>query len=255
MSDMREFGPGDYRYLHVPGGPFSAGVAAMPGFALRRVRFARPVPMATGFTFIKAHLEREGRPVTALAACELRSPRAMTMDEFQAFNADYLRTLHRWGCNDGDANPLARSNLAPITEVPAETMFFAFTYTVPESVLKPGATGDFVISGKPEVREGPASERIVGGRDVSLKGLETKARFVMEAMRQRVAALGCDWAAVTTGQIYTVHDLRPILEGVLADYGVSQLGLAWYPAWPPVIGMEFEVDVRRVRTELIIDAR
>ena len=70
-----------------------------------------------------------------------------------------------------------------------------------------------------------------------------------------IANCGCDWAAVTTGQIYTVHDLRPILEGVLADYGVSQLGLAWYPAWPPVIGMEFEVDVRCVRTELVIDAR
>jgi hypothetical protein len=251
MSDIREFGPGDYRYLHVPGGPFSAGVAALPGFALRRVRFARPVPMAEGFAFIKAHLAREGRPVTALAACELRSPRAMTMDEFQAFNADYLQTLHAWGCKAGDSNPLARSNLAPITEVPAETMFFAFTYTVPEA----SSAGDFVISGKPEVREGPAAERIVGGRDVSLKGLATKARFVMEAMRQRVEALGCDWAGVTAGQVYTVHDLRPILEGVLADYGVSQLGLAWYPAWPPVIGMEFEVDVRRVRTELVIDAR
>ena len=42
---------------------------------------------------------------------------------------------------------------------------------------------------------------------------------------------------------------------VLAEYKVSQLGLAWYPAWPPVIGMEFEVDVRCVRTELVTDAR
>lgn len=251
MPDVMDFKPGDYKFIVSPGGPFSAGVAALPGFALRRVRFMHPIPMADGFAFIKTHLAREGRPVTALAACELRSPAAMTGEQFQAFNGEYLKTLHQWGCRAGDINPLARSNLAPITEVPGEAMFFAFTYTVPE----PGAAGDFLISGKPEIRDGVTTDRIVGGRDVSLKGLETKARFVMNAMRERVDALGCDWAAVTAAQIYTVHDIRPLLDPVFAEYAVSQIGLAWYPAWPPVIGMEFEVDVRSVRTELVIDAR
>jgi hypothetical protein len=252
MPDVTEFKLGNYRFIVSPGGPFSSGVAAMPGYALHRVRFLHPVPMAEGFAFIKAHLEREGRPVTALAACELRSPAAMTIDQFQAFNAEYLKTLHQWGCKAGDINPLARSNLAPITEIPREAMFFAFTYTVPDA----GAAGDFLISGKPEIRDsGPPSERIVGGRDVSLKGLQAKARFVMDAMRERVDALGCNWADVTGAQVYTVHDLRPLLESVFAEYQVSQLGVAWYPAWPPVIGMEFEVDVRSVRTEQVIDAR
>lgn len=251
MPDVMDFKPGDYKFIVSPGGPFSAGIAALPGFALRRVRFLHPVPMADGFAFIKTHLARGGRPVTALAACELRSPAAMTGEQFQAFNSEYLKTLHQWGCKTGDINPLARSNLAPITEVPGEAMFFAFTYTVPE----PGASGDFLISGKPEIRDGVTTDRIVGGRDVSLKGLETKARFVMNAMRERVDALGCDWSAVTAAQIYTVHDIRPLLDPVFAEYAVSQIGLAWYPAWPPVIGMEFEVDVRSVRTELVIDAR
>lgn len=251
MPDVMEFKPGDYKFIVSPGGPFSSGVAAMPGFALRRVRFLRPIPMADGFAFIKKHLEREGRPVTALAACELRSPAAMTGEQFQTFNGEYLKTLHQWGCKAGDINPLARSNLAPITEIPSEAMFLAFTYTVPE----PNASGDFLISGKPEIRDGVTTDRIVGGRDVSLKGLEIKARFVMNAMRERAAALGCDWAAVTGAQIYTVHDVRPLLDTVFAEYAISQIGLAWYPAWPPVIGMEFEVDVRSVRTELVIDAR
>lgn len=250
MAEVLEFGPGNYRFILSPSGPFSSGIAAMPGFALRRVRFMRPIPMADGFAFIKAHLEREGRPVTALAACELRSPQAMAMDEFQAFNREYLQTLHRWGCKAGDINPLARSNLAPITEIPDQAMFFAFTYTVPDS----GASGDFLISGKPEIRDGVTTERIVGGRDVSLKGLDAKARFVMTAMRERVAALGCDWTAVTAAQIYTVHDIRPLLDAVFAEMSISQIGLAWYPAWPPVIGMEFEVDVRSVRTELVLKA-
>lgn len=251
MPDVMEFKPGDYKFIVSPGGPFSAGVTPMPGFALRRVRFLRPIPMADGFAFIKQHLEREGRPVTALAACELRSPAAMTVEQFQAFNGEYLKTLHQWGCKAGDINPLARSNLAPITEIPDQTMFFAFTYTTPEA----GASGDFLISGKPEIRDGATTDRIVGGRDVSLKGLETKARFVMNAMRDRVAALGCDWTAVTAAQIYTVHDIRSLLDTVFTEDNVSQIGLAWYPAWPPVIGMEFEVDVRSVRTELVIDPR
>ena len=123
MPDVTEFKPGNYKFIVSPGGPFSSGIAALPGFALRRVRFLRPIPMADGFAFIKAHLEREGRPVTALAACELRSPAAMTMEQFQAFNGEYLKTLHQWGCKAGEINPLARSNLAPITEIPAEAMF------------------------------------------------------------------------------------------------------------------------------------
>lgn len=52
-----------------------------------------------------------------------------------------------------------------------------------------------------------------------------------------------------------MHDIRPLLDTVFAEDNISQIGLAWYPAWPPVIGMEFEVDVRCVRTELVIDAR
>lgn len=171
----------------------------------------------------------------------------MTGEQFKAFNGEYLKTLHQWGCKAGDINPLARSNLAPITEVPNETSFFAFTYTVPEA----GASGDFLISGFPEIKDGA----VVGGRDVSLKGLDIKARFVMKTLRERVDALGCDWTAITAAQIYTVHDVRPLLDTVFTEYKVSQLGLAWYPAWPPVIGLEFEVDVRCVRTELVIHAR
>ena len=186
MAEVLTFAPGNYSFIHAKGGPFSAGVAALPGYALHRARFARPVPMAEGFAFIKRYLESKGRPVTALAACELRSPKPMSMSEFQAFNAIYLRTLHGWGCRMGEINTLARSNIAPVTEIPGEAVFFAFTYTVAEA----GAAGDFLISGKPEARDGVSGpERTFGGRDVTLRGLEAKARFVMDAIRERVADL------------------------------------------------------------------
>jgi len=249
MADVIDFKAGDFSFLAAPGGPFSGGVRANPGFALHRARFARPVPMAEGFARIKQHLDKLGRPITALAACELRSPRPMTVAEFQVFNAEYLKPLHAWGCRSGELNTPARSNIAPITEVPGESTFFAFTYTVPEA----NASGDFLISGLPEIVPGaPAGQRTFGGRDVSLKGLAAKAQHVMALLRQRVDALQCDWNGITGSQVYTVHDLRPILENLFAEIGISQIGVAWYPGWPPVSDMEFEVDVRRVRTELVI---
>jgi len=249
MAEIIDFKAGDFSFLVAPGGPFSAGVRANKGFALQRARFARPVPMMDGFARIKQHLSKLGRPVTALAACELRSPKPMTVQEFQAFNREYLKTLHEWGCREGEINAPARSNIAPITEVPAGSSFFAFTYTVPET----NAAGDFLISGLPEIRPGVTDGyRAFGGRDVSLKGLAAKARFVMDGLRERVTALGCDWSAITGSQVYTVHDLRPVLEGLFTELGISQIGVAWYPGWPPVNDMEFEVDVRRVRTELVI---
>ena len=249
MAEIIDFKAGDFTFLVAPGGPFSGGVRANKGFALHRARFARPVPMLDGFARIEQHLAKLGRPVTALAACELRSPKPMTMQEFQEFNREYLKTLHRWGCRDGEINAPARSNIAPITEMPAESSFFAFTYTVPEA----DASGDFVISGLPEIVPGaPPSERVFGGRDVSLKGMAAKARFVMERLRAQVDALDCDWGGITASQVYTVHDFRPVLENLFAELGLSQIGVAWYPGWPPVVDMAFEVDVRRVRTELVI---
>jgi hypothetical protein len=46
-----DFAAGGYRYI--PGVfQYSGGVAAMPGFAIRRVRFDTPLPVAAGFAAI-----------------------------------------------------------------------------------------------------------------------------------------------------------------------------------------------------------
>lgn len=249
MPEPIRFAPGNYACLASPGAPFSAGVVAEPGHALHRARFVRPLPMAQGFAALAAHLARIGRPPTALAGLELRSPAPMSRAEFAAFNAEYLKTLHGWGLQAGDINPAARSNIAPILEVPAETTLFAFTYTVPEA----GAAGDFLISGKPEIRGGPEGLReIVGDRDTSLRGMERKARFVIEFLQAQVQALGGDWSGVTGTQVYTPHDIRPLLEPVFAPVGLTVQGIAWFPAWPPVRELDFEADVRRVRMEIAL---
>lgn len=250
MPEPIRFAPGNYAFLGAPGAPFSGAVAAEPGFALHRARFTRPLPMARGFAALEAHLRALGRPITALAGCELRSPAPMTREEFAAFNADYLRTLHGWGLMQDGLNPAARSNIAPILEVPAETTLFAFTYTMP---AQDASRGDFLISGKPEIRGGPEGFReTVAEGDASLRGLERKARFVVEFLQGQVQALGCDWGGVTGTQVYTPHDIRPLMEPVFARAGLTVQGISWFPAWPPVRALDFEADVRRVRTEHVL---
>ena len=49
-----DFQAGNYRYI--PGVfQYSAGVAAMPGYEIRRVRFRQPVPLAQGFERVAAY--------------------------------------------------------------------------------------------------------------------------------------------------------------------------------------------------------
>lgn len=57
---------------------------------------------------------------------------------------------------------------------------------------------------------------------------------MIEALQARVAQLGCAWDGVTAAQMGCGHDIRPRFDSILAPAGLSALGIAWYPAWPPV---------------------
>ena len=147
--DAYRFIPGPFQY--------SAGVAAKPGFALQRIRFMDPVPLAEGFTRIEAFMTEQGLPFTAFCACELRSPAPFTDAGFTAFNREYVGTLERWGIFANDVNPVARSNVCPELHKPAGPSFHAFTLAVPA----PGASTSVGvgIAGSAESQEGPGSYR------------------------------------------------------------------------------------------------
>lgn len=238
------FEPGGYRYVR---GPFqySGGVAAQPGFAIERVRFARPMPVEAGFSAIEAHLTAIGRPFTSFCACELRSPAPFTDQGFIDFNRVYVGTLEKWGIFKDDENPVARSNVCPETNPPAEPGFEAFSYTVPESDQ---SSGGFVIAGSAESREGsgPYAERIVRYGEATPDALREKACYVLDVMEQRMAALGVDWSKANAVQVYTIHDLHPFLADEIVRRGAAGPGLTWYYARPPVLGLEYEMDVRGV---------
>ena len=139
MPDMtREFAAGNYRFIPAVF-QYSSGAAAYPGFEIERVRFDRLVPLAEGFAQVANYIQAAGRPLTSFCACELRSPAAFTEAGFLAFNQHYVKTLAEWGLFDGTTNPVARSNVCPEIDPPAEPSFYAFSFTRPRE----GAADDF----------------------------------------------------------------------------------------------------------------
>ncbi len=129
MSGAVDFSAGGFRFLPSVF-QFSAGVAALPGHAIERVQFRRPVPLKQGFERIERMITQAGRPLTSFCACELRSPAPFTEQGFRAFNEVYVVTLQKWGLFDGKVNPVARSNVCPEIDPPPEPSFHAFSFTV-----------------------------------------------------------------------------------------------------------------------------
>ena len=238
-------------YRYIPG-PFqySAGVAALPGHAIERVRFANPIPLTEGFKRIETFLNRRGLPLAAFCACELRSPAPFNDAGFIAFNRDYVGTLERWGIVANDRNPVARSNVCPEIDPPATPSFHAFCLVTPSVAAAPS----FVCAGSGEAREGagPYREKTIRYNDVTPDAMAEKARFVLAAMEKRMAALGASWASATAVQAYTVHDIYPFLAPEIVRRGAARHGLTLQFCRPPVIGLEYEMDCRGVQTEYVL---
>ena len=251
MIETIEAVNGGYRFM--PGvSQYSCGIAALPGFAIERVRFSRVVPMKEGFEKIAAIIKAAGRPLTAFGACELRSPAPFTEEGFKAFNAVYIKTLIEWGVMKDGVNPVARSNVCPNIDPPREPGFHAFSFTT----VAPNAPTSFVIAGSGESVEGKANYRDYTVRlgDVSPEGMLEKAKWVLDEMERRMSAFSGDWGQTTAAQLYTVRDIFPFLESELGRRGVLRSGLTWHFNRPPVVDLEYEMDCRRVHIERVVEA-
>jgi len=251
MSNVTDFNPGGFRYVN---GVFqySCGVAALPGYAIERVRFFRPMPLAAGFAAIEAHIQALGRPMTAFCACELRSSEPFSEAGFKAFNEQYVGTLERWGLYKDGINPVARSNVCPEFSAPREPSFYAFSYTVP--IAGAGRRPSFVIAGSAECPEGKGNYRdhIIRRGDTSPSGLLEKARWVLDEHERRMAALGVGWGDTTGVHVYTVHDIHSLMAAELVRRGAGESGISWQYCRPPVVEIEFEMDMRGLARELVI---
>lgn len=249
MDGVAEFARGSYRFLPAVF-QYSAGVAALPGYQIRRVRFANLVTLADGFLRAQQIMRDAGRPLTAFCACELRSPAPFTDDGFRTFNEVYVAKLRQWGLFEGDANPVARSNVCPQLNPPEEPSFHAFSFTVKAVDARP----TFVIAGSAEATEGPGSyaERTIRRGETGADAIREKASFVLGEMERRLNRLGFAWADTTAVQVYTVHDIHPFLANEIGQRGAARNGLTWHLARPPVRGLEYEMDCASIGSSIVI---
>ena len=242
------FEPGGYRFLPSVF-QYSAGVAALPGFRIEQVQFSQAVPLEAAFAFVERHLKAIGRPTTAFAHCELRSPRQFDDQGFIDFNRRYVRKLAEWGVYTAEregreaVNPVARTNVVPAHHPPGEISMAAFSYSVPSV----GSADDsFVLAGGGDARKGPEPyrDRIVAFGDTSPGGLRTKVAFVVAEMTRRLASFGLGWQHAGAVRAYSVHAITDAVIAELAIPGRIACGLTWHVAHPPVQGLAYEMDVR-----------
>jgi hypothetical protein len=231
--------------------PYSAGVVAETGFEIVHVRLLRYLPLRAGFDVIEAYLKSEGRPAQAMCGMELRSPKPFSFTGFHQFNTGYVDVLKKWDVLSEGMNPVARTNIAPEVNPPGEPSLYGFSYTVPSRATRK----TFVVAGAGELPEGSVDpDDVVRRGENSAAAIQEKAQFVIGLMEGRLKGLGVSWSDVTVSEIYTVHDIRPFLEGELLrrmDEGGAH-GVTWHYSRPPIESIEYEMDVRGCVTELVI---
>jgi hypothetical protein len=243
------FAAGNYRFIPAVF-QYSGGVAAEPGYRIERVTLRRPLPLVDGLRVIEGVVAAAGRPLTALCACELRSPAPFTEGGFRAFNETYVGALAQWGLFDGQINPVARSNVCPEVHPPTAPSVYAFAFTMPDA----DAPASFCIAGSGEAPEGKANYRdhIVRRGDVSEAGLREKGLWVLSEMERRMSLLGFGWPDTTAVQVYTVHDLYPLVASDIVARGAARHGLTWHYARPPIVDIDYEMDCRGAPTERLV---
>jgi hypothetical protein len=88
----------------------------------------------------------------------------------------------------------------------------------------------------------------------SPKAMAAKAANVMGALNEQLLALGAKWTDVSQTSMYTVRTVDSYVNDVvIAGMGpAARFGLHWFVAAPPILDLEFEVDIRGVSQELFL---
>jgi hypothetical protein len=241
---------GNYAFLRGIA-PYSAGVLADDGFEIVHVRFRQPIPLSSGFERIRGYLAKVERPVHALCGMELRSPQPFTFQGFNDFNATYIRVLSDWGVVAENINPVARTNVAPEIVAPTAPSLYGFSYTIPSHTK----VKTFVVAGGGELPEGSLDPHDVVRRgETSTDALREKVGFVMGLMSARLQGLGVTWSTATAVNVYTVHSICSLLaDGIIRPMGAAAIhGLTWHYSRPPIVSIEYEMDLRACEREIVL---
>jgi len=74
----------------------------------------------------------------------------------------------------------------------------------------------------------------------------------MTEIQRRLEALGFGWKDAASTQAYTVHDIGALAGEEIVKRGAAPSGLTWHFCRPPVVGLDYETDVRGAAREVLI---
>ena len=130
-------------------------------------------------------------------------------------------------------------------------MLYAFSYIQPAEKLDQPT---FIIAGAGELIDGVLEpDRIIRRNETNTEAMREKATYVVQVMGDRLNKIGGDWEIVNRINIYTNHSISHLAEDLVLP-NVNQLhGLNWYQSRPPVIDIEYEMDLRCINQEHYLD--
>lgn len=243
--------PGGYRFL--PGiDAYSSGVIAEAGFEIVHVTLSDPLSWQQGLKAVAEFVRSLDRPLQSICGIELRCPQPHTMDGFVEFNQQYRSVLEQWDVMVKGVNPVARTNVAPVVNPPDETTVHGFSYTIPSDSLG----GTFVVAGAGELptRRLDATRILNAGR-TDAEAMQEKADCVLGILQHRLEKLEADPGRISTIDVYTAHPLHHLLQPQICAKlpRASVRGVQWYFSRPPIVDIEFEMDLRGVRQEFVVE--
>ncbi len=225
--------------------PYSSGVIAADGYEITHITLAVSLPWEEGMRAARKYVESVGLSQWSLCGFELRCPQPHTMDGFIDFNTGYRAVLQDWDMFVDGENPIARTNVAPVLNPPSETMLYGFSFCHESQ----SSWNTFVIAGGGELAGGLREGTIVCEGETDKAAMLEKARVVARLMKTRLDGLGANDHRLSTIDVYTAHSLHSLIEGAIAEEiaAITQRGLQWFYTRPPIIDIEFEMDMRGVQ--------
>ncbi len=246
---------GNYRFL-TGIAPYSSGVLAMAGYEIIRVRLRQPIPLKSRiFERIQRYLSGEDRPIQALCSMEFRIPAPLSFGGFIEFNNEYQQMLKDQDLLLGEVNPIARTNISPAEIVLKDPVVYAFSYTA--RVNDDYTLPSFIVAGAGDLDDQAnlKSSAIVRPNELNPDALEEKVKVVMKVMNERLLGLGANYDEVSSISIYTTIPLHTFIkDAILKPIGTAALqGVNWYYSNPPIKGLAYEMDMRGIRKELVLE--
>ncbi|MCP4855898.1 MAG: RidA family protein [Fuerstiella sp.] len=241
---------GGYRFLQGIE-PYSSGVITVVDREIIHATLSRPVAWQQGLTGVREYLEQRGLQRFCLCGVELRCPEPHPMSGFFDFNRQYRAMLEEWDMLVEGENPVARTNVAPVVNPPNETQLYGFSFVEPSESSAP----TFVVAGGGELPHRELSDQhIVRFGETSEAALLDKARCVVDIMQTRLNRLEANDQPLSSIRVYCAHPVHTALENVIIPGipNAAQVGIHWFHSRPPIRNIEFEMDLRGVRREIII---